>query len=198
VREKNEDPMASGLLDFNPLYISINLKLYPEYINPDSIQKVIAFIQQSNIVREVVYDKTLVSKLDSNLKKIGVVLAILAIILFVSAVVIIDNTVRLAMFSNRLLIKTMQMVGATRWFIAAPFNRRAVLTGLLSGCIAGAGLLALKYAIENQIPEIRALNDPLILALLLVAIIALGVLISLISTHRSVFKYLKLKIDDLY
>lgn len=196
--EKNEDFMASGLLDFNPLYISINLKLHPEYINPDSLTKVIAFVQQSNIVREVVYDKTLVSKLDSNLRKIGIVLAILALILFVSAVVIIDNTVRLAMFSNRLLIKTMQMVGATRWFIAGPFNRRAILTGLLSGCIAGAGLLLLKYSIENQIPEMRVLNDPFLLVLLLVGIVALGILISLISTHRSVFKYLKLKIDDLY
>ena len=198
VKEKDEDFMASGLLDFNPLYISINLKLQPEYINPDSLNKVIAFVQQSNIVREVVYDKKLVSKLDSNLRKIGIVLAVIAIILFAAAIVIIDNTVRLAMFSNRLLIKTMQMVGATRWFIARPFNKRAVLTGFLSGVVAVLGLLILKYSIENQIPEMKVLNDTASLVTLLVCIIALGVLISLISTHRSVFKYLKLKIDDLY
>jgi len=198
IKEKDEDFMASGLLDFNPLYISINMKLQPEYINPDSLNKVIAFVQQSNIVREVVYDKKLVSKLDSNLRKIGIILAVIAIILFAAAIVIIDNTVRLAMFSNRLLIKTMQMVGATRWFIAKPFNKRAILTGFLSGVVAILGLLILKYSIENQVPEMRVLNDTASLVLLLAGIIALGVLISLISTHRSVFKYLKLKIDDLY
>jgi cell division transport system permease protein len=92
----------------------------------------------------------------------------------------------------------MQMVGATRWFIAKPMDLRAIINGAISGVIALAGILALVFIAENQLPELKAMRDTRWLTLLAIGIIILGVLISLFSTHRSVIKYLKMKLDDLY
>lgn len=195
-REMGED--FSELLDFNPLYPSIKVRLHSEYVNADSISKIQAFLQQSNIVREVSYQKVVVDQMNANLRKIGIVLGSIALILFIAVIIIIDNTVKLAMFSNRLLIKTMQMVGATRWFIARPFDKKAIITGLLSGLIAVIALVVLIYFIESVFEDLYAIRDYGLLAVLIVAIIVLGILISLLSTHRSVIKYLKLKLDDLY
>jgi cell division transport system permease protein len=196
IREKDEDPTT--FLDLNPLYISIDLNLKPQYVVQDSINKIQQFIMQSNIVREVVYDKVVVESLDKNLKKIGIILGVIAIILFIAVVFIIDNTVRLAMFSNRHLIKTMQMVGATRWFIARPFTKKAVTSGVISSLIAIIGIFALIYFAQRVIPELTALQNILSISILVICIILLGVLISVFSTYRSVIKYLKMKVDELY
>jgi len=196
VREKGEDPML--FLTDNPLYISIDVNLRPQYVVQDSINKIQQFIQQSNIVREVVYDKTVVRSLDQNLRKIGIILGIIAIILFIAVVFIIDNTVRLAMFSNRHLIKTMQMVGATRRFIARPFINSAIVSGFISAAIAVVCILALIYFSQQLIPELAAMQNIYSLAMLIAGMIALGVFISVISTYRSVIKYLKMKVDQLY
>jgi cell division transport system permease protein len=102
------------------------------------------------------------------------------------------------MFSNRFLIKTMQMVGATRWFISKPFDQRALINGLISGVLAVIGLLLVKSAAEASVPELKALNNPMLLVLLMFSMIIGGILISLVSTHRSVIKYLKVTVDDLY
>ena len=102
------------------------------------------------------------------------------------------------MFSNRFLIKTMQMVGATRSFITRPFDMRAFLNGLLSGIVAVIGLWLVMSFATAQLPVLSLLNDPGLLALLMLSMIVLGIIISMISTHRSVVKYLKLHIDDLY
>ncbi len=195
-REMGEEFMQ--LLDANPLYTSIRVNLHSEYVNTDSINKIKQFLMQSNIVREVSYERMVVDKMNANLRKVGIVLGVIALILFIAVVIIIDNTVRLAMFSNRLLIKTMQMVGATRWFIARPFDKRAIVTGLLSGLIAIACLFLLIYFSGSVLPELNALRDYFSLAVLVLMILVLGVLISVLSTHRSVIKYLKLKLDDLY
>jgi len=186
------------LLDFNPLYSSIKLNLHSEYVNRDSLAKVEKFLKQSNIVREVVYPNTVIEKMNSNFRRISIILGVIAVIFIIIAVVLIDNTVRLAMFSNRFLIKTMQMVGATRRFISRPFERRAIINGLISGIIAVIGLwLVISFAI-SRLPELNALHDPLMLTILLAGMILVGILISVISTHRSVIKYLKMHVDDLY
>lgn len=186
------------LLDVNPLYTCIIVTLKSDYVNTDSINKIKTFLMQSNIVREVTYDKVVVDQMNANFRKIGIALGIIALILFIAVVIIIDNTVRLAMFSNRLLIKTMQMVGATRWFIAKPFDKKAITTGFISGLIAIFFLYLLKYFANDYIPEMRIFNDTMLFALLSVLILLMGILISVLSTHRSVIKYLKLKLDDLY
>jgi cell division transport system permease protein len=195
-REWPED--STGLLDFNPLYASINFNLYANYVNKDSLDKIIAFVSQSNIVREVTYPNIVVEKMNSNFRKIGIILGAISVMLFIVVIILIDNTVRLAMFSNRFLIKTMQMVGATRYFISKPFDQRAVINGFISGVISVVGLwLVISFA-ENQLPALRALHEPTLLALLMIGMILVGILISVVSTHRSVVKYLKLHVDDLY
>ncbi|HRQ52478.1 MAG TPA: hypothetical protein PLR74_18155, partial [Agriterribacter sp.] len=112
--------------------------------------------------------------------------------------ILIDNTIKLAMFSNRFLIKTMQMVGATRWFISKPFDLKAVANGFISALIAIAVVLVFIFSVERWLPEIKALRDYALLAVLFSGLIIIGIVITFISTHRSVTKYLKMKLDDLY
>jgi len=113
-------------------------------------------------------------------------------------IVLIDNTIRLAMFSNRFLIKTMQMVGATRSFIARPLNIRAIINGAISGVIAIVLVYGLSLLAESFLPELKALQDGKTLALLFLMLLLLGIAITLFSTHRSVVKYLRMKLDELY
>ena len=186
------------LTGMNPLFASMEMNVYSEYANPDSLEKIRNFILQSNIVREVTYPKVQVTQMDKNFRQINLVLGIIAIILVVAVVILIDNTVRLAMFSNRFLIKTMQMVGATQFFISRPFDIRAIINGFISGIIAIAGLWVVIYFAESYFPELQLLHDNKLLILLMVSMVLLGILISLLSTHRSVGKYLKMHVDDLY
>jgi cell division transport system permease protein len=188
----------AGFLGYNPLFASIELNLHNDYVNKDSIEKITLFIEQSNVVNRVSYPKTIVNQMNENLNKISIILGIISVVLIFVVIVLIDNTVRLAMFSNRFLIKTMQMVGATRWFISKPFDQRAIINGLISGVLSVLGLLLVKYAAEMTVPELKALSNPVLLSLLMLGMVIAGILISLVSTHRSVVKYLKLTVDDLY
>ncbi len=188
----------SELLDFNPLYASITLNLHSEYVNKDSLDKIKQFAMQSNVVRDVAYPNTVVDNINSNFRKIGLILGAISLLLFIVVVILIDNTVRLAMFSNRFLIKTMQMVGATRYFISRPFDKRAILNGLISGVISVIGLWIVISFAESWFPPVRALREPGLLAVLVIGMLVVGILISLLSTHRSVVKYLKMHVDDLY
>jgi len=187
-----------SVLDYNPLYTSINIYLNADYLNTDSLIKIERFIKQSNIVRNVSYQKNLVDLMNKNVQKVGAVILIISIILIISVIILIDNTIRLAMFSNRFLIKTMQMVGATRWFIARPFNIRSVINGIISALIAILGIILLKTMAEAWLPELKALANTKWLLVLYGGILLLGILISLFSTHRSVIKYLRTHLDDLY
>lgn len=185
-------------LGYNPLYASVIVKLNEGYVNKDSLAKIKQFVMQSNIVRSVSWPDTVVDKMNSNLKKIGIILACISVLLFVAVIFLIDNTVRLAMFSNRFLIKTMQMVGATQKFISRPFDKRAVVNGLISGLVAVVALwMVVKFA-TSQLESLNTLNDPILLGSLMVSMVVMGIFISYISTHRSVAKYLKMHIDDLY
>ena len=121
-----------------------------------------------------------------------------AIILTILVIFSIDNTIRLAMYSNRFLIKTMQMVGATRWFIAKPINIRAIVNGLIASGIAIFLVWIAILSIEYFTPEFKALHDNRSMIFLFIGIVLLGIGITLISTHRSVIKYLRMKLDDLY
>jgi cell division transport system permease protein len=188
----------SSFLGYNPLFASIELNLHQEYVNKDSLEKIMQFVQQSNVVGHVSYPRNIVHQMNDNLRKVSIILAIISIVLIIVVIVLIDNTVRLAMFSNRFLIKTMQMVGATRWFISKPFDRRAIINGLISGVLAVGGLILIKSVAETGVPELRALHQPVLFVILVLGMIITGILISLISTHLSVVKYLKLHVDDLY
>ena len=199
---KMENQVEGGnmvdFLGYNPLFTSISLKLHEEYVNKDSLEKVKRFVLQSNVVRDVTWPNVVVDKMNSNLNKIGIILGGISVLLFIVVIFLIDNTVRLAMFSNRFLIKTMQMVGATQRFISRPFDLRALVNGLLSGVVSVVALWVVMSFANTQLPALSLLNDPLLLALLMSGMIVMGILISWISTHRAVVKYLKMHVDDLY
>lgn len=187
-----------GILDANPLPNSINFKVKQQYMNADSLASIQADLQKQTYVSEVAYPKALVDNLNKNIRRISIILLAIAVILAIVVIILIDNTIRLAMFSNRFLIKTMQMVGATRWFIAKPMNTRAIINGAISGIIAVAAVLVIIFVAEQVLPELRTIHDNSSLVLLFIGLIILGIAITLFSTHRSVVKYLKMKLDELY
>ncbi len=186
------------VLDANPLPNSINFKVKQQYMNGDSLAAIQADLQQQTYISDVEYPKALVDNLNKNIQRISIILLAVAILLALVVIILIDNTIRLAMFSNRFLIKTMQMVGATRWFIAKPMNIRAIFNGALSGIIAIAAVVVVIFGAERVLPEMKAIHDNTTLALLFGGLIILGICITLFSTHRSVLKYLRMKLDDLY
>ena len=186
------------LLDKNPLPASVDFKIRSEYAVVDSLSRIKSDLVQNIAVSDVLYPQSLVSNLNSIIDKISLILLAVAVVISVLVIFLIDNTIRLAMFSNRFLIKTMQMVGATRWFIARPMDIRALINGAISGILAVAGIIAVVFLAETRLPELKALRDYPLLLLLFAAIILLGIFISFGSTHRSVIKYLKMKLDDLY
>ena len=197
LKDGNDD--WGGLLDKNPLPASINFHIRQEYAAADSLKKIQAAIQQQSIaINEVKYPEVLVSDLNSIIQKISLVLLVVAIVVCIIVIILIDNTIRLAMFSNRFLIKTMQMVGATRGFIARPMNVKAIVNGSVAGIIAIAGILALVLFAEWWVPPLKAIRDYRTLTIMFLLIILIGIGISLASTHRAVIKYLKMKLDDLY
>lgn len=197
IGDNNED--WNKVLDYNPLPASVDFYLIPSYVVKDSITNIIAGIQQHFIVDRVSYPDAVVNSLNSLVKKIEIVLIIIAVMLLLITIILIDNTIKLAMFSHRFLIKTMQMVGATRWFISRPFDRKAIINGLTSALLAIAAILSIILTVEKWwLPEIKALRDNGLLMLLFTVLILIGIGITFVSTHRSVTKYLKMKLDDLY
>jgi cell division transport system permease protein len=192
------NPDWGTVLDKNPLPASVNFKIRSEYANPDSLGKIKADLIQNIAVSEVQYNQVLVSSLNNIINEVSLVLLGVVIGISILVIILIDNTIRLAMFSNRFLIKTMQMVGATRWFIAKPMDVRALVNGAISGIIAIGGIIGVIILSEKMIPEIRALRDYTLLSAMFGIIVLLGISISFISTHRSILKYLKMKLDDLY
>ncbi len=196
--ENNED--WSKILDYNPLPESIDFYARAQYVTPDSLQKISNNIMAlyGNQITDLQYPQVLVSNLADRASKLGLIFLVVIILLCVIVIVSIDNTIRLAMFSNRFLIKTMQMVGATRQFIARPMDLRAVLNGFISALIAIAILFSLIQWAESQFVQLKAIRDTEQTLILFGGMILMGVTISLYSTHRSVIKYLKMRLDDLY
>jgi len=197
-KENNED--WSKILDYNPLPESIDFYAKNEYVNKDSLLMISNEIlaKYSNQVTDLTYPKNLVTSLDEKAKSYGLVFIIVAAVLCAIVIVSIDNTIRLAMFSNRFLIKTMQMVGATRGFIAKPMDIRAIINGAISAGIAIAIMFGIMQWSESLVPQLKAIRNTELTLILFGGMLLMGVIISLISTHRSVMKYLKMKLDDLY
>lgn len=187
------------LLDENPLPASIDFYTKSNYVEKDSLIAIKNdLISNSMVVQSVNYPASLVEKMGQTMQWILIGLFILAAVFSILSIILIDNTIRLAMYSNRFIIKTMQMVGATRSFISKPMNIRAVINGAIAAAIAIVLIFSLILVFENFLPYLKDLRDNSKLALLFLILLALGIGISIFSTHRSVVKYLKMKLDDLY
>lgn len=188
------------ILTENPLPESVDFYAKSDYVQQDSLARIASDLLAKfpGVISEVQYPEDLVITITDRAKKFGIVLIITAILLSIVVIVSIDSTIRLAMFSNRFLIKTMQMVGATRGFIARPMNIRAIINGLISSGVAIGAIWGIIIWIESYIPDMKALRDTEHYLILFLSIIFIGVGISVYSTHRSVMKYLQMKLDDLY
>lgn len=184
----------------NPLPESIDFYVKSDYMDKDSLSNLKSDLENNftGVIAEFQYPTQTVSSVTTYAKYIGAGVLGFTILLSIIVIISIDNTIRLAMYSNRFLIKTMQMVGATRGFITRPLDVKAVINGFISACIAIAAVYIFVLWIENLVPELHQLRDNGNMAIIVLAIIVLGVTISLLSTHRSVLKYLKMKLDDLY
>jgi len=185
-------------LDNSLLPTSIDFTLKADYVDSAKLSSIKTVIASFPAVDEVRYPTSVVGKMQRNFNIISLVLAGVAMLIALLVIILIDNTIRLAMFSNRFLIKTMQMVGATRWFIAKPLNIRAVINGTISGAIAIALVYLIIQVAERFLPDLKALRDNGLLIILFLGLIIIGITITVFSTHRSVNKYLKMKLDDLY
>lgn len=187
------------LLDENPLPASIDFYTRSNYVQKDSLQAIKDdLLKYDMMVQSVNYPASLVEKMGATMQWILIGLVILAAVFSLLSIVLIDNTIRLAMYSNRFIIKTMQMVGATRSFISKPMSIRAILNGAIAAIIAIALIYGLILVFENFLPYLRDLRDNTRLLMLFGLLLILGIGISLFSTNRSVVKYLKMKLDDLY
>lgn len=187
-----------ALLGDNPLRDSYVLKLKPAYYVPDSLELIQADIQKQSGVYEVTYVKSLVESLNENLAKIGLILLGFASLLFIVVIVLINNTIKLALFSQRFLIRSMQLVGATSRFIRKPFLIRAFLHGTLAGVIASVLLYALLQWTYSQVEDLQLLADLENSLLIFVALIIAGGLVGWFSTWRAMNKYLRMSLDELY
>lgn len=185
-------------LDNALLPTSIDFTLKSEFMDSTRLAQIKTELAANPIVDEVKYPTAVVGNMQRNFRILSVSLGVIALLIALAVIILIDNTIRLAMFSNRFLIKTMQMVGATRWFIAKPLDTRAIINGAISAFIAIGGIYAFIILLERALPGLQALRDNTLLIFLFVLLIIVGISISLFSTHRSVIKYLRLKLDELY
>ena len=185
-------------LGYNPLPASIDLQLRAGYANSDSIARIEKQLLTSNLVKEVVYQKSLIDQVNSNISKISLVIMSFSLILLIISVVLINNTIKLSIYAKRFLIRSMQLVGATENFIRLPFIRKSIAHGVIAAVIANLLLIGTLFLAQQRIPEIAELQDVKQFALFFAGVLVLGVVLSVVSTWFSVNKFLRMKVDSLY
>ncbi|MBR8536842.1 permease-like cell division protein FtsX [Carboxylicivirga sediminis] len=185
-------------LGYNPLLSSIDVKLFAEYANPDSLVKVEEVIMEFPQVKEVIYQKNLIHLVHQNVRRIALILSGFALMLLLIAVALINNTIRLSVYSKRFIIRTMQLVGATKSFIRRPILWGSVLHGFVGAVLAISLLAILIYFSSQELAGVIGFNNMDLILVLFGIVIALGIFITLISTFFAVNKYLNLRTDDLY
>ena len=200
LREQTEamgtDPQE--FLGYNPFTASIEVKLHSDYANSDSITKIEKKIKKNTNIQEVLYQKDLIDAVNDNIRNISLMLLGLAVILTFISFALINNTIRLTIYSKRFLIHTMKLVGASWSFIRRPFLRRNFWIGVLSAFIADAVLWGAAYWLVSYEPELIRVITPDVMLLVSVSVLIFGVLITWLCALLSINKYLKMKAGTLY
>ena len=198
---KMKEDLGEDFISFlgdNPLPPSIDVYLYASYTNPDSVAKMEKYVMEYPFVKEVLVPESLLFLINENVRKVSLSLLLISSFLLLIAVTIINNTIRLAIYSKRFLIRTMQLVGATRSFIRKPFLTRSIYHGVLAALIAMLLLMGLLYLVEKEFLMLYSFRSTNLLVILGVLLIFLGILINLVSTFFSVNRYLVISEDKLY
>jgi len=198
---KMKEELGEDFINFlgdNPLPPSIDVYLYAGFTSPDSVAKIEKYVFEYPFVKEVYYQESLLFLINENVKKISLFLLVISTFLFLIALTIINNTIRLSIYSRRFIIRTMQLVGATRGFIRRPFLLQSAFQGFLAALLAMILLMGLLYLIEKEFFMMFSFESTNLLLLLGASLIILGVLINIISTYFSVNRYLSISEDKLY
>lgn len=187
-----------GLLGYNPLPASINVHVKADYANSDSLAAIENRLSHYPQVKEVVYQKSLIKMMNENLKKITFIMLGFSGLLLLVSLTLINNTIRLTVYSKRFLIKTMQLVGATQSFIRRPFMWKGVRNGLVASVIALLMIFGVIHMAQSQLPDLTEMNDVDTYFTLGGTVILLGIILSWLSTYFALRRYLRLRSDDLY
>lgn len=196
IRDLGEDFV--GFLGYNPLFSSMDVKLFAAYTNADSLQFIEKEFLEYPQVKEVYYQEDLLGVINDNVNKLGIFLLVVSTLAGFIFISLINNTIRLSIYSERFTINTMQLVGAARSFIRKPFLIRAVTLGIIGAVVANVLLLAGMYTFRN---ELEGIVDPAsfwVLGPVLLIVVGMGIVISFASTWFAVNKFLKMKFDELF
>ncbi|WMJ75046.1 permease-like cell division protein FtsX [Cytophagaceae bacterium ABcell3] len=196
IAETGED--FSKILGNNPLHPSFSIRIHPDYTEAESLKSIESEILEMDGVFEVEYKENLITQINKNVRNISAILLCFSFILVLSSVLLINNTIKLALYSQRFLIRSMQLVGARMGFIRWPFLKHALLHGLISGMVAVLMLSTLLYIAYKEIPDMQILRDNYLILAVYGKLLVIGMLIGFFSTLRSINKYLNMSLDELY
>lgn len=194
--QNGEDFM--DFLGYNPLQNSIDVHLKADFVTSEQLEKITIEATNKDFVDEVSYDDDLVNLMNDNVKKISFWILVISAIFTLIAVLLINSSIRLSVYSKRFTIKTMQMVGATKQFIRRPFVLKSVRLGIIGAIVALIGMAIVLYYINKTFPELHLLNNGVLVGLLFVFVFVLGIVITWVSTHFATQRFLNLKTDQLY
>lgn len=195
------DDLGEDFVDFlgyNPLLASFNLTVEANYANSDSLEKVKKQLLVNPVVKEVYYQAGVLDLLNKNIKTIATIVAGFSLLLLLITITLINNSIRLSLYSQRFIIKSMQLVGATTWFIKRPYLLKSLLQGTISVILAVLFLYLVIYFGDRQVPDLAGLRDKLLSVYIGLGLLVLGLVISFVSTWIAINRYLNYKIDDLY
>lgn len=199
--EQHSEEIGENFQDFlgyNPLKNSIDIKLKADFVSTEQIESIASELSEKDYVEEVSYDKPLIALLTENVKRISFWILVASAVFTGIAVLLINSSIRLSIYSKRFIIKTMQMVGATKSFIRRPFIWTNIKLGMFGALLALLTLGCALYYLDGNFPELRLLQDVRILSILFFGVFALGALISFVSTYFATQRFLNLRTDDLY
>jgi cell division transport system permease protein len=185
-------------LGANPLQNSFDIHLKADFIDAKNIRRIENKLRENPMVSDIVYDKQLVNLVNDNIKKVSFWILIISGFLTLVAVLLINSSMRLSIHSNRFIIKTMQMVGATKSFIRKPFIWKSIKLGMIGSVLAVLALVGTLIYLNTNFPNLGILDDQLLIALVLLGVVAVGILITWISTYFATQRFLNLRTDDLY
>lgn len=195
-KELGED--FTGFLGFNPLYSSLEIKLYAPYTLQDSLIELEKDLKTLPQVKDVFFQRNLVSVINENVRKIGLFLLIFCGLMLFIFSVLINNTIRISVYSQRFIINNMLMVGATRRFVRRPFIRKSILFGIYGAFFSGILLAALMFTYKKELSGVLVLNDLFIFGYVFLTVLCLGIIFSWIFTYFAVNRFLKMRFDELF
>ena len=187
-----------AFLGYNPLLESIDIKLKASYANPDSLLILQQQLTKNDLIHEVFYQKDLVEKINENIRKMSIFLLSFCILLFILSFTLINNTIRLTVYSKRFLIRTMKLVGATNKFIKGPFLSDSIYNGIYSSLVAICMLLTVFQLLQSDMPDFLNIQDFKSMGIIFACIFVAGILFTWLSTFFALRKYLRIKESELY